>query len=62
MGFRIFRKTIGVFHLSDHDDDQNPADEPDFEAMVEALLKVDPEGITGQTAGRDKKKADDPEG
>lgn len=31
-----------------------PADE-DFEAIVEALLKVDPEGITGQTAGRDKK-------
>lgn len=33
---------------------------PDFEAIVEALLKVDPEGITGQTAGRDKKDA--PEG
>lgn len=41
------------------DSDHGPA--PDFEAMVEALLKVDPEGITGQTAGREKKK-DDPEG
>ena len=40
------------------DERNEPADE-DFEAMVEALLKVDPEGITGQTAGRDKPKDDD---
>lgn len=41
------------------DPENEPAD-ADFEAIVEALLKVDPKGVTGQTAGRDKKK-DDPE-
>lgn len=29
--------------------------EPSFEDIVAALLKVDPDGITGQTAGKDKK-------
>lgn len=33
--------------------------EPDFEDVVAALLKVDPEGITGQTAGKGKPKDDD---
>jgi len=28
------------------------ATEPSFEDVVAALLKVDPEGITGQTAGK----------
>ena len=35
-------------------------DEPTFEELVAALLQVDPEGITGQTAGKGKKA--DPEG
>jgi len=30
--------------------------EPDFEQVVSALLKVDPEGITGQSRDRGKKR------
>lgn len=34
-------------------------DDPDFEEVVAALLKIDPEGIVGQTAGKDKKADED---
>lgn len=38
------------------DKPSQPEDDPDFEDVVAALLKVDPEGITGQRAA---KKDDD---
>ena len=34
-----------------------PPAQPTFEELVAALLQVDPEGITGQTAGKGKKAA-----
>lgn len=36
-----------------------PLDPDDFEEMVAALLKVDPEGITGQRSAKAKKAKSD---
>lgn len=40
---------------------ENPADEPEFEDIVAALLKVDPKGITGQRAAKKPDDDADPE-
>lgn len=53
-GFRC-GASIPTTHRLNTMSDAPADDDPDFEAIVEALLNVDPEGITGQTAGRDKK-------
>ncbi|MGI8755165.1 MAG: hypothetical protein ACR2MB_04760 [Acidimicrobiales bacterium] len=47
--------------MSSIDDDQTAAPVP-FEDVVAALLKVDPEGIIGQTKGKGTRKdeGDDP--
>lgn len=44
----------GTTIMSNTDDDQT-LDPVPFEDVVAALPKVDPEGITGQTAGKGKK-------
>jgi hypothetical protein len=41
-------------------DRSEPHQEPvDFEDVAAAVLNIDPEGIVSQTAGRNKKKADE---
>lgn len=41
--------------------DEPDSGDPTFEEVVSALLKVDPEGIVGQKAGRAKKQPENDE-
>lgn len=50
-----------AYHDLMAEDEQDQAEQPDFEEVVAALLKVDPEGIIGAEGkvAREKKRAKD---
>lgn len=51
-------------NMPDNDQENGPGNEPDMplEDVVAALLKGDPEGITGQRSAKAKRDDDEPSG